>query len=86
VELNLLKQEIHFRTTSVINTESQLGKNVNNVERFFETRMTFKNMKGLFMINLIYQRIMLDQERSQTNQETLSDVLIAIKRLRIEHA
>jgi hypothetical protein len=48
--------------------------------------MTFKKMKGLFMINLIYQRIMLDQERSQTNQETLSDVLIAIKRLRIEHA
>jgi hypothetical protein len=45
-----------------------------------------KNIKVLFMINLIYQRIMLDQERSQTNQETLSDVLIAIKRLRIEHA
>ena len=69
-----------------MNTESQLGENVNNVKRHFETRITFKNIKVLFMINLIYQRIMLDQERSQTNQETLSDVLIAIKRLRIEHA
>ena len=72
-----------------MNTESQLGENVNNVKRLFdikETRITFKNIKVLFMINLIYQRIMLDQERSQTNQETLSDVLIAIKRLRIEHA
>ena len=83
VELNL-KQEIHFRTTSVINTESQLGKNVNNVKTFRDSCELQKHKRAIHdKPDLSKNNV---RSRSQRNQETLSDGLITIKRLRIEHA